>query len=241
MPTIQAIFLLMSYYVIVLAAIPIAVKAFTRVPREIIRKFQHIGYAMSVFILLEYFETWTHALLALAVLVILAYPFLWGFERTKWFKKVLVQRRETGELRKQLLFVQMSYAFLILVFWGLMGEAGKPIMATGVMAWGYGDAMAALLGKAFGKRYIDDPHIRPRKTYVGTVSMALAAAITVLFMARFYMEVSWLIALVIVVFASPVAALTELYAQDGADTLVVPASVAVTIYIVLEGLQWLIM
>lgn len=241
MSTVQAIFLLMGYYVFVLAAIPMAVKAFTHVPREIIRKFQHIGYAMSIFILLEYFASWTDALIGLAVLVVLGYPFLWGFERTKWFKKVLVQRREKGELRKQLLFVQISYAALILVFWGLIGETGKPIMATGVMAWGYGDAMAALLGKAFGKRYIDDPHIRPRKTYVGTVSMALAAAITVLFMARFYMEVSWLTALVIVVFASPVAALTELYAQDGADTLVVPASVAVTVYIVFEGIHWLIM
>lgn len=239
MSTFQAICLLMGYYLIVLAAIPMAVKAFTTVPREVIRKFQHIGYAMSIFILIEWFTYWWTALIGLAILVGLAYPFLWGFERTRWFKKILVQRAGNGELRKQLLFVQISYAGLIVVFWGLMGEAGKAIMATGVVAWGYGDAMAALLGKAFGKRYIDDPHIRPRKTYVGTVSMALAAAITLFFMARFYMEASWLTVALIVLFAAPVAALTELYAQDGADTLVVPMSVAIMVYLVVIASGWL--
>ena len=53
--------ILMAYYLVILVALPTALRAWTRTPKEVVRKFQHVGYSMSVFILVRLFAksgTW---------------------------------------------------------------------------------------------------------------------------------------------------------------------------------------
>ena len=64
---------LMFYYLVGLVAIPTAVKACSKLPDEVIRKIQHIGYSFSIFILLRLFSTWYIAIAAAFLLVLLSY------------------------------------------------------------------------------------------------------------------------------------------------------------------------
>jgi hypothetical protein len=49
--------ILLSYYLIVVAAVPTLAKAYTKIPTEFIRKGQHIGYSLSIFALLKLFSS----------------------------------------------------------------------------------------------------------------------------------------------------------------------------------------
>ena len=113
---------LIIYYIVGLVPIPLMLKAWSKVPHEVIRKLQHVAYSLSVFILLRLFSTWYMAVAGAFLLVVLAYPALYLLEKTALYKKLFVDRAEIGgELRKQLLYVQLSFAILIFLFWGLLG------------------------------------------------------------------------------------------------------------------------
>ncbi len=78
--------LLMLYYLVGLVAIPAAVKACSKLPDEVVRKMQHVGYSFSIFILLRFFSTWYIAIAAAFLLVLLAYPLLILIEKTRFYK-----------------------------------------------------------------------------------------------------------------------------------------------------------
>lgn len=166
--------ILILYYLALCVAGPTLLRVWLRLPTELVRKTQHIAYALSIFILLRLFSEWYFAIAAAFGLVLLGYPALLLFERSPRYMQVLVARTSSGgELRRQLLYVQLSFALLIFLFWGLLGPQGKYIIAGAVMAWGFGDAAAALVGKAFGRRYFIHSLIEGAKTHEGTLAMIL--------------------------------------------------------------------
>ena len=73
--------ILWIYYLAALLALPVGLKAFTALPDEVVRKFQHVAYAGSIFLLLGLFERWTQAVRAAGGLALLAFPALWLWER----------------------------------------------------------------------------------------------------------------------------------------------------------------
>ncbi len=50
--------ILMAYYLVGLAVIPTMLKAWSNLPKEVIRKIQHVVYSLSIFILLRLFSAW---------------------------------------------------------------------------------------------------------------------------------------------------------------------------------------
>lgn len=233
---------LILYYLIALLAIPTMLKAWSKLPNEVIRKIQHVAYSLSVFILLRLFSSWYMAVAAAFVLVILAYPALYLLEKAPFYKKLFVDRaKRGGELRKQLLYVQVSFALLILLFWGLLGAKWQYMVAVAVMAWGFGDAAAALVGKFFGKRTFIHTWIEGAKTHEGTVAMMIAAFIAVFFTLLFLSGLSWYICLIVSLVVAPIAAVVELFSKRGMDTLTIPlatAAVAFPLVMLLTCLGW---
>jgi len=73
---------LIIYYIVGLVPIPLMLKAWSKVPHEVIRKLQHVAYSLSVFILLRLFSTWYMAVAGAFLLVVLAYPALYLLEKT---------------------------------------------------------------------------------------------------------------------------------------------------------------
>ncbi len=89
--------ILMAYYLVGgLAVIPTMLKAWSNLPKEVIRKIQHVVYSLSIFILLRLFSAWYVAVGAAFLLVLLAYPVLYLIERTDFYKKMFVDRTERG-------------------------------------------------------------------------------------------------------------------------------------------------
>jgi len=214
---------LLAYYLIAVALLPILLKYWLDIPTEYIRKMHHVGYSLSIFLLLNLFSTWYMAIGAAFLLVILGYPALLLVEKAPFYKKLFVDRtKDKGELRKQLIYVQLSFALLIFIFWGLLGTSWHYIAAVAVMAWGFGDAAAALVGKAFGRRKVVHRYIERAKTIEGTAAMIAVACVALFFTLVFYAGMSWLPSLLIALVAAPVCGIVELFSKKGLDTLTVP-------------------
>ncbi|MEW6663193.1 MAG: diacylglycerol/polyprenol kinase family protein [Bacillota bacterium] len=221
---------LMVYYLVFLILLPTLLKIFGRVPTELVRKIQHVVYSFSVFILLEMFSAWYLAIMAAFLLAMLAYPVLIFAEKNSWYKKAFVDRTaKGGELRQQLVYVQLSFTVLIFIFWGLLGSSWHYVMAVAVMAWGFGDAAAALVGKAFGRRRIHHRLIDAGKTYEGTGAMVLFAGLAIFFTLWFYAGKPWYTSLFMSIMVAPVCGIVELFSRRGTDTLTVPLSAALMI------------
>jgi phytol kinase len=222
--------ILLVYYLVTCFILPVLLKSWLRIPREWARKFQHVAYSLSVFILLKLFSVWYIAIAAAFLLVLVAYPTLLLIERTNFYKKLLTDRTSSGgELRKQMIYVQITFAILIFVYWGLLGTNWQYVVAVSIMAWGFGDAAAALIGKAFGQRRIIHSLIEGAKTCEGTTAMVLAATLASFLTLLLYGGLSWYASLVIAVIVGPVCGIVELFSKRGTDTFTVPLSAAALI------------
>ncbi|NPV07662.1 MAG: phosphatidate cytidylyltransferase [Anaerolineae bacterium] len=233
---------LLAYYLLVVVLLPTLLKVLTKTPTELVRKMQHIAYSLSVFILLNLFSTWYVAVGAAFLLVLLAYPVLLLVEKTPRYLEVFVDRtKHGGELRKQLLYVQLSFAILISVYWGLMGPQWRYVVAVAVMGWGFGDAAAALIGKRFGRRRFLTRYIEGAKTHEGLWAMMVVAGTALFYTLLLYAGKPWYVSLVMSTVVAPVCGIVELFSRRGTDTLTVPlAAAAVTrrLAIVLSLLGW---
>lgn len=219
--------ILWSYYLVTLLAVPIALKALTRAPDEVVRKVQHVAYAASVFLLLGLFETWTHALAAVGGLALLAFPALWLWERHASYRRLLTDRSERGgEMRRQLLLAVLVFSLLIALFWGGLGPAWRPAIAVAVMVWGFGDAAAALVGRFCGRHRVAHRLIEGAKTIEGTAAMVVAGAIAAFVTLFVYGDASWWVSLLAALSLAPVAAAVELFSRRGSDTVTVPLATA---------------
>lgn len=222
--------ILLAYYLLVVVSLPLALKLWTKTPREIVRKLHHIAYSLSIYPLLTLFSSWYIAIAAASSLVIIGYPVLLLLEKTSWYQRGFIQRvGQKGELRRQLLWVQGSFALLIMLFWGLLGVRWQYIVAVSVTAWGFGDAAAALVGKAIGRRIVLPKLLKEPKTYEGTAAMASVSAVALFLTLLLYAGQPWHTSLLISLLVAPVCALVELFSRWGLDTLTVPLSTALAI------------
>lgn len=222
---------LMVYYLVFLLLLPTFLKVRTGLALETVRKMQHVLYSLSIFLLLELFSAWYIAIGAASMLLFLGYPALIIVEKSSWYRKTFVDRTtKGGELRKQLIFVQLTFAILIFIFWGLLGSNWHYIVAVAVMAWGFGDAAAALVGKAFGRRRFLHYLIDVKKTYEGTGAMIIFAALGIFFTLMAYAGEPWYTSLAVSLIVAPVCGIVELFSRRGTDTFTVPLSAAFLIF-----------
>ena len=222
--------ILFAYYAVFLVLIPVPLKYYTRVPSEFIRKAQHIGYCLSIFLLLHLFSTWYAAIAASSVLVLVGYPVLLLFERASWYSRAFADRAAGGgEFRRSHLLVQATYSVLIALLWGALGVRWAPVIGVAVVGWGFGDAAAALVGKAWGRRYVLVRWVDRAKTWEGSAAMVVVCVVAFFLTLFFYVGLPWLQSLVIAFIAAPVCGLVELVTRRGLDTLTVPLAAAFTI------------
>jgi phytol kinase len=211
------------------------IKVHFRVPFEVIRKVYHLVFALSIFPLVTLFSTWYLAVLATLVFALLGHPALALMENTAFFRRFAVER-EDGEFKSSLVIAQLSMAVLLSIFWGLLGTEWRYIAVAAVMAWGTGDAAAALVGTYLGRRHIEHPRVEGSKTMEGTHAMFLTAALAVFLTLLFYAGQPWKLSLAVGLLAAPVCAVVELFSRDGMDTLTVPLSAGLAVL----SLMWLI-
>lgn len=232
--------LLLAYYAVACLALPMALHAWRGVPRELVRKAQHVGYGLSIWPLLALFDRWYEAIAGSFVLVIVAFPALLALERWPRYGRYFPDRsKRGGELRRSMLLVQASFALLLALFWGPLGPSGKVIVAAGAMGWCFGDAAAALIGKALGRHFVHARIVDDGKTEEGAWAMAICAGTAVLATLRLYGGLGWPTALAAAVVAGAVASLTELVSRNGLDTVTVPLVTAFAVLVVTRAPTWL--
>ena len=206
--------------------VPLAlVKRFVEIPSELTRKLLHLMITGSVFVWLYAFSTWYASAFSAAVLAALLYPLLTLIERLPWYSKVLAERR-LGEVKKSMVVFFLMMVILMTVFWGWLGPDSKYIIVVAVLAWGCGDAAAALVGKTFGRYYLTSRFIEGKKTVEGTASMYAVSVLAIFITTLLYTGKPWFVCLAIGLLVAPTSALVELSTRRGMDTITVPIAVA---------------
>lgn len=232
--------LLLAYYAVACLALPMALHAWRGVPRELVRKAQHVGYGLSIWPMLTLFDRWYEAIAGSFLLVVVAVPALLALERWPRYGRYFPDRSTRGgELRRSMLLVQVSFALLLTLFWGLLGPPGKVIVAAGAMGWCFGDAAAALIGKALGRHLVHVRFVDDGKTEEGAWAMAICSGTAVVATLRLYGGLDWPTALAAAAVAGTVASATELVSRDGLDTLTVPLVTSFAVLAVTRLPAWL--
>ena len=213
-------------YIIALALSLILVRYTTRVPDYIFRKLLHIVAFTSILPLALGTEDWRAAVLVelsfLAVIIVA----LHFFERFSFYSALFVEKGKHEVITSFIMLFSLMTG-LLAVFWGGFGPDYAYIAVAAIMAWGPGDAAAAIVGKNWGRHKLSGPHIEGVKSVEGTVAMGITSFACTLATLLLMTPMSPVTALVLSALIAPIAALVELYTRHGLDTVTVPIAASV--------------
>ncbi len=225
---IEGLFVFIAYFGIA-ASLVFTVKLLLKPRREIVRKLMHTVCFLSIFVLMEAFETWYLAAATSILFALIIYPLLYFAEKHPKYASLFNQRR-SGEVRESLMLVFLMMAFMVSVFWGIHGEEWKFIIITAVTAWGFGDASAALAGKKYGKHCVQSKFVENCKTWEGTFAMYMVSTIVIFSSLYFYSNLIWYVDLLVAMVVAAFSALSELVSHQGKDTITVPLATALPLF-----------
>lgn len=208
-------------YIASLAAILIVMRFATRVPDYIFRKLLHFVAFTSILPLALGTDIWWIAVAVEIFFLIVVIAALHFFENFSFYKRLFVEK-EKHEVLLSFIVLFGLMTVLLAVFWGGFGAEHKYIAVAAIMAWGPGDAVAAIVGKSVGKHKLQGKMIEGVKSVEGSVGMAITSFVCTLPVLLTMSELPWYVALLFAVVIAPVAALTELFTKRGFDTVTVP-------------------
>lgn len=201
-------------YFIICASVALVCRKTIKIPNEIFRKTLHFILLSSLFVFVFAYETWWLSALTALLFIVLVYPILMCLEKFKTYSETVTERK-AGELKSSLIIVFVMFASVLTVCWGLLDDK---IMALAVIyAWGYGDALAALVGTKYGKH-----KLYKKKSIEGTVAMFVTSFAVVLTILLMHNIIPWYGAIVCTLATSATATAVELYTPNGLDTITCP-------------------
>ncbi|MCS6882848.1 MAG: phosphatidate cytidylyltransferase [Oscillochloridaceae bacterium] len=190
-------------------------------PQDFTRKIVHIGAGMWVFGVLALFDTWYIGIIPFASFIVINY-FLWRYK--------VLQAMDAPDSSPGTVYFALSITLLFLALWRTNSPDDKGyIAAAGTMAMTWGDSMAAIIGKRFGRhRYNVAGGTR---SWEGSAAMFVAAAIS-MFLTLVLVPGSALgpltppltsgAAIAATLTGALVAAVAEAFSPAGTDNLSVP-------------------
>lgn len=222
---------LIGYFVLCVLTI-LLLRRWLRPPQELFRKILHFVLLLSLPVLIYAFPTWRLAALAAVLFALLVFPALSLGERIQGYAELLIERR-SGEIKESLLLVFSMFAVMITCCWGWLGD--KMLVLACVYAWGFGDAVAALIGKRFGRHGLEGRLIEGRKSVEGTLAMFIVSFLAVAIILWLRGGLPWYGYLPVAATTAAVSAAVELYTRKGYDTVTCPLAAAA----VLLPLVWM--
>lgn len=218
--------ILIAYFIACIICL-LLIRKFVKVPTELFRKMLHMVLLCSIFIFTYAFQRWWLSVLAAAAFAVIVYPILdFAEKNVKVYAKVLTERKQ-GELKRSMIVVFVMFGVVIGLFWGLLGE--QILVLACIFAWGFGDAAAALVGKRFGRNFLEGKMIEGRKSQEGTLAMLIVSFASVLIVLLFRGGMPWYGYIITSALTAVVSAAVELYTKDGFDTITCPFAAAVII------------
>ena len=205
-------------YIVALALILIVLRFTTKVPDYIFRKLLHVVAFTSILPLVLSTDIWWIAAAVETFFLLLVIAALLFFERFAFYKKLFVEKGKHEVIFSFIgLFGLMTV--LIAVFWGIFGADRLYIAIGAIMAWGPGDAVAAIVGKNWGKHKLQGKRIEGIKSAEGSIGMGITSYLCLLPVLLFMSPLPWYAALLFAVAVAPFAAITELFTKGGWDTV----------------------
>lgn len=221
-------------YFVLLASVLVLLKWLLKPPGELFRKLLHLVVVMSIFVLLYAVDEWYLAVFVPLAFALLVYPALAFLERYPKIMFGLLRQRQNGEIKTSLVVVCLMMAILVTVFWGWLGEGWKFTILVAVLGWGFGDAAAALVGKAVGRRPVVHRWVDEGKTLEGTTAMFVVSAVAILVTLLAFSPFSWPVSLLVALVIAPLCAAVELFSRRGFDTITVPLATAAATFLLIQ-------
>lgn len=208
-------------YIVAFASVLLVIRFTTKVPDYIFRKLLHFVAFTSILPLVLCTEVWWIAVAVEILFLIIVIVALCFFEKYSFYKKIFVEKRK-HEVLSSFIYLFGLMTILLAVFWGGFGAKYKYIIVAAIMAWEPGDAVAAIVGKNFGKYKLQGKMIEGVKSVEGSVGMAITSFCCTLPVLMTMSGMPWYVSLLFSAFIAPIASLTELYTKKGYDTVTVP-------------------
>lgn len=161
--------------------------------------------------------------LAALIFVVIVFPLLSLAERLDYYSELLTERKN-GEIKLSLILVFSMFAILSSLCWGWLGE--RWLVIACICAWGFGDAAAALIGKKYGRHYLEGNLIEGRKSIEGTFAMFTVSLISVFIVLLINGNIEWYASLTIAELTASASASAELFTRNGMDTITCPLAAA---------------
>ena len=213
-------------YIAVAVGIMFIVRKLTGISDELFRKILHFILLGAYIPLCFVFEIWWMATVFALSLIVVLCPALFFAQKIPMFSS-FVNERKKGEFKSSMVLAVGMMAFSIAVCWGLFGD--KYLVLASIYAWGIGDALAALIGKRFGKHKIKWKIADNKKSVEGSLVMFVCALVSVFSVLLVKGGIAIPMCLLIAVLSALICTLTELCAKNGLDTVICPVSAMVVI------------
>ena len=213
-------------YIAVAAGIMLFARKLIKIPDELFRKILHFILLGAYIPLCFAFEAWWMATVFSASLIVILFPVLLLAEKLPMFSS-FVNERKKGEFKSSMVLAVGMMVISTAICWGLFSD--QYIVLASIYAWGVGDALAALVGKKYGKHKIKWKLADGKKSVEGSIAMFVCALISVFTVLIIRGGISIPMCLCISVVAALVCTFTELCAKNGLDTVICPTSAMVVI------------
>jgi phytol kinase len=206
--------------ILVVIAIGFLMSRSDRFTAEFVRKFVHIGVSNWWFILIATFDTLSYALVGPIVFIIAN-----GVAVVTGAADVLGVKDKVRNLG----LVYFPISLLLLVLLGYDGMLPMWACGMGAMAMGYGDGLAGLIGKHFGRKKICGG-----KSFTGTAVMFVVTMLVVIgFSAGYRIDSVWSLSWWTGVVVALLSAALEAFTPFGLDNITVPLGTAALAYLML--------
>ena len=201
-----------------------------KIKGEWYRKALHFFFMASIVFWLYVFAYWYTAAIVLVLFLAFALIGLTILERYPFYHDLLAERSK-GEVKRSLTIAFLVFVMAINIFWGLYGEGYKYIILAGVLGWGIGDALAALVGKQKNSIVIETKMLSTKKTIQGSFAMFLGSTIVIFLVLFLVGNKDWIYSLITALVAGIIGTFVELYTKDEWDTLTLPPALMVILYV----------
>lgn len=181
------------------------------------RKFIHIAVSNWWFIAMFYFDSPLWAALV---------PLLFVFVNYYSYKHQVIKSMERGGGKEDLGTVYYAVSLLVLAIWTFSIKSPH-IGGLGILAMGYGDGFAAIIGQRWPK-----PKLFLNKSLSGSLSVVI---MTTILAYGFFQIFSPSIPLYYTLVIGLLAGLLELYTPKGLDNLSLPIGVSLVYYILIHS------
>ncbi|MBF2067695.1 MAG: phosphatidate cytidylyltransferase [Calothrix sp. C42_A2020_038] len=161
-------------YAITLLLVGEALQRIAGVKPDLTRKFVHIGAGMWVFGILALFDIWQVGIIPFASFIFINFLL---------YRYRIIRALDSSNSSPGTVYFAITVTLLFVIFWRPLFMDQVPIAVAGVMAMTWGDALAAVIGKYYGKhKYQCGQSIR---SWEGSTVMFIVSTVVIFLVLKF--------------------------------------------------------